>query len=141
MTAETPTTESSDPGKPHPSWLLRRADQAAVATLTLVALAAMVGYWVVHGGIGGRLIEVDRTEPRSAQFKVDINSADWTEFAQLPNLGEIRARRIVSVREAGGPFVDFNDLQQRVRGIGPKTIEGIKPYLLPIPDTENIAGP
>ncbi len=140
MPPEMPKTDSG-PEKARKSWLLRRADQAAVAVLTLVAIAAITGYWALRGGIQGRLIEVDRAAPRTAEFKVDINRADWTEFAQLPNIGEIRARRIVAAREAGGPFVDFDDLEQRVRGIGPKTMEMIKPYLLPVPDAENIAGP
>lgn len=64
--------------------------------------------------------------------------SSWPELAQLPQIGETLARRIVESREADGPFLDHDDLL-RVRGIGPKTLEGIRPYLLPMPDAEGLA--
>jgi len=121
-------------------WLLRRADQAVVAVLVLVALGAAVGWWVSQGGLQGRLIEVERAEPRTAAFKVDVNTASWPELAQLPGIGEKLSQRIVESREADGPFLDHEDLHRRVKGIGPKTLEAIRPYLLPIPNAENLAG-
>ena len=66
--------------------------------------------------------------------------AAWPELSLLPNIGEQRAKDIVASREHDGSFLDINDLQ-RIRGIGPKTVEGLRPYLLPIPDAENVAGP
>jgi competence protein ComEA len=54
-------------------------------------------------------------------------------------VGETLARRIVETRAAEGPFVDFDDLR-RVRGIGPKTLERMKPYLRPLPAAGNVAG-
>ncbi len=71
----------------HPRWLLRRADQVAVAALVAVALVAMVGWWVAQGGWRGQLIEVDRAEPLVARFEVDINAAEWPELLQLPGIG------------------------------------------------------
>ncbi len=35
---------------PFAHWLLRRADQATVAVLVLVAVVATVGWWVSQGG-------------------------------------------------------------------------------------------
>jgi competence protein ComEA len=78
-----------------PRWLLRRADQAAVAALVIAALAAMMAWWIAQGGLGGRLIEIDRAPPRTARFEVDINAADWPEVMQLPGIGEVLAHRIV----------------------------------------------
>ena len=127
----------ADP-KHHPRWLLRRADQVAVAALVVVALAATAGWWFSHGGWRGRLIEIDRAEPRTARFEVDINAADWPELMQLPGVGPTLAHRIVESRQAAGPFVDHDDLR-RVRGIGPKTLEQIRPYLRPMPSTRNVA--
>jgi len=122
------------PGEPKggPAWLLRRADQAAVAMLVLAGLAASGAWWIAQGGLQGRLIEIDRAQPQTAQFKVDLNSADWPELSQLPGIGETLARRIVESRRAEGPFVEHDDLQ-RVRGIGPKTLQRVRPYLLPMP--------
>lgn len=119
--------------------ILRRADQAAVATLVLAALVAMGAYWIVQGGHRGELIEIDRVAPLSAQYHIDINRAEWAEFAELPDIGQTLARRIVESRTKGGPFVDHDDLR-RVEGIGPITLERIRPYLLPMPDEGDVAG-
>src|SRR5687768_11660631 len=75
--------------RPRP--LLRRADQAAVATLVAFALVGMGVYWFVQGGHRGELIEIDRAEPLTARFLVNINSAEWPELAELPDIGETLA--------------------------------------------------
>jgi competence protein ComEA len=134
------STHSKKPTKPPHPWLLRRADQAAVAGLALAALVALACYWTAQGGWRRRLIEIDREPPRQAQFLVDLNTARWAELAQLPGIGEGLARRIVESREREGPFVDHDDLR-RIRGIGPKTMEQLRPYLRPMPGAENVAGP
>ena len=120
--------------------LLRRADQAAVASLVLVALVSMAAWWLAHGGHRGGLIEIDRADPLEARFQIDVNEATWPEFAQLPGIGETLARRIVDSRAAQGPFLDNTDLG-RVRGIGPITLERIDVYLLPMPVAGAVAGP
>ena len=134
MSADSPT----DPSR-HPYWLLRRADQAAVAVLVLVGLVGTVGWWTSQGGWQGRLIEVERAEPLSASFQVDLNRAEWPELVQLPGIGPKLARRIVQSRQTDGPFVDHEDIK-RVRGIGPKTLEQVRPYLLPMPGGAELAG-
>ena len=116
----------------HPRWLLRRADQAAVAALVVTALVTMAGWWASHGGWQGKLIEIDRADPLTARFEVDINAADWPELMQLPGIGPKLARRIVESRKTAGPFADHDDLR-RVRGIGPATLERLRPYLRPMP--------
>jgi competence protein ComEA len=119
--------------------ILRAADQAAVAGLVFLALAGMAGYWVVQGGLTGELIEIDRAEPLVARFQVDVNAATWPELSQVPTIGETLARRIVEARENGGRFIDHADLL-RVNGIGPRTLERMEPYLLPMPGQEEVAG-
>lgn len=121
-----------------PPWLLKRADQAAVGGLVLVALVAMAGWWLRQGGWQGRLIEIDRQPKLEARFVVDINRADWPELAQLPGIGRTLAQRIVASRDEHGPFVDHDELR-RVRGIGPKTLEKMRPYLRPIPSAASVA--
>ena len=56
------------------------------------------------------------------------------ELAELPGVGETLARRIVEVRRERGPFADHEDLR-RVRGIGPRTLERLRPYLLPMAES------
>ena len=121
-----------------PPWLLKRADQATVGALVLVALVSLTAWWYYQGGADGRLIEIDRAPKRTAQFLVDVNEADWPELAQLPGIGETLAQRIVAARDERR-FLDHSDLR-RVRGIGPKTLEKIRPYLRPIPPAANVAG-
>src|SRR3954464_9480676 len=89
--------------------VLRRMDQAAVAVLILFSLVGMAVYWVVQGGPRGELIEIDRAEPLTARYLVDVNKANWPEFAELPDIGETLARRIVDSRETGGAFRDHDD--------------------------------
>lgn len=114
--------------------LLRRADQAVVASVVGLALVAVVAYWTLRGGMSGRLIEIEADgvdlprAPLVAEFTVDLNTADWVELDALPNVGERLARRIVESRAADGPFQTVDDLD-RISGIGARTIERLRPYL------------
>jgi competence protein ComEA len=119
--------------------LLRRLDQAAVAGLVGCALVVMGMYWFVQGGHRGELIEIDRAQPLTARYVVDINRAEWPELAELPGIGETLARRIVESRAVVGSFGDHDDLL-RVNGIGPRTLEKLRPFLLPMPDQDDVAG-
>ncbi|MEE8453042.1 MAG: hypothetical protein V3R99_14045, partial [Thermoguttaceae bacterium] len=65
---------------PSPHWLIRRADQAVVATLVVAGLVSTVGWWISQGGVNGRLIELEEAEPRVAAFEVDVNGAAWPEL-------------------------------------------------------------
>jgi competence protein ComEA len=132
-----PNRRTQDAGRTYQ--FLRRADQAAVAGLIACALGGMAIYWFAHGGHRGELIEIDRAEPLTARYLVDVNKADWPEFAELPDVGETLARRIIESRTETGPFGDHDDLL-RVRGIGPRTLERLKPYLLPMPNQDDVAG-
>jgi competence protein ComEA len=119
-------------------------DQVAIAAILGLAWVAIAVGIVARGYHRGELIEVDQADPQTVVFRVDINRADWTELALLPDVGEVLARRIIESRERQGRFRAFDDLR-RVRGIGPKTLDAIRPYLLPIPDHEAVvatpAGP
>ena len=119
--------------------ILRRADQAVAGVLVAVSLIAIAGWWVWQDQLRGRLIDIDRVEPIAIEFKIDVNEADWPELALMPNIGEQLAKRIVADRKERGHYRDLSDLR-RVRGIGPKTLEGMKPFLLPVPDLETTAG-
>ena len=101
-----------------------------VAAGVVVALATMAIWWTWNGATGG-LIDIELAEPVAVETKIDVNRADWPELALMPNIGESLAKRIVEDRAANGPFHDVSDLG-RVRGIGPKTLESMKPFLLPL---------
>ena len=133
-----PPSEQSD----KPAWpklTLRRGDQVVAAALTACALLAILVWCLLEWRLGGRLIDIDRAEPLAVEFRIDVNSANWPELALLPNIGEQLARRLVAERTENGPFRDLADLR-RVRGIGPRTIESIEPFLLPLTAVETTAG-
>jgi competence ComEA-like helix-hairpin-helix protein len=54
---------------------------------------------------------------------VNVNSASQSELESIKGLGPSKARAIISEREDGGFYRNANDLQQRVRGIGMKSVE------------------
>ena len=57
---------------------------------------------------------------------IDLNTASAAALEMLPGIGPTLAQRIVEDRERGGAFASVDDLQ-RVRGIGPRTVEKIAP--------------
>lgn len=109
-------------------YVLRRPDQAGVAAMVAVAAVMMGAWWGWNDRIERRLVEFDRAEPRQVTFEIDLNRAEWPELAQLPGIGETLARRIVESRNLDGPFSNCDDLR-RVRGIGVKKLEAVRPYL------------
>ncbi len=116
---------------------LTQREQSVVATLVCVALAGMAVLWVLHGGTRGQ-IDIDRAEPLHYAFRVDVNTASWPELSQLPQIGPIMATRIVDYRTENGPFTSREQLMD-VPGIGPRTLERIEEYLLPLPDDAMVA--
>lgn len=138
---DNPTQPDQVSETPTPFWrqLLRRSDQATVACFLCIGLIGLVCWIARLGGDTGEAVELDRAIERHAAFQIDMNRAEWAEWAELPGVGEAIARRIVEFRETEGGFVTPEDLMQ-VKGIGPKTLEQIRPYLLPDPDMQNVAG-
>lgn len=66
-------------------------------------------------------------QEKSAAVIINVNSAAKAELELLPGIGPALADRIIAERERGGPFKTLEDLG-RVRGIGAKTIERLRPH-------------
>ena len=127
------------PPPPTPSDALIRPRERRTATvLTAGALALMAAGWWRHAGDAGGMIDIDRATPLTAKFQVNVNQADWPELMQLPGVGRTLAERLIAEREERGEFQSVEELT-RVDGIGPRTIERIRPYLLPIADEAEVA--
>lgn len=58
---------------------------------------------------------------------VNINTASVDELMLLPDIGRVKAEKIVSYRKAN-PFSKIDDIVN-VKGIGPKTFRKIAKYL------------
>jgi competence protein ComEA len=59
---------------------------------------------------------------------IDPNRATAVDLQVLPGIGPALSERIVRERRDHGPFSDPEDLT-RVRGIGPKTVARLRPFL------------
>jgi len=117
---------------------IKLADQFSLAFVVLLSLLIIGGYWISGLKRQGGWVEIDKAPKQSAEFRVDVNKAEWPELALLPGLGESLARRVVEYRNENGPFRNVEQLAE-VRGIGASKLEKIRPYLLPISPSSSIA--
>ena len=60
--------------------------------------------------------------------KVNINTASADELTKLPRVGPKMAQKIVEYRTAHKSFKTVDELRN-VKGIGPKVLDGMRPYL------------
>ena len=59
---------------------------------------------------------------------VDLNSADQIALESVPGLGPVKAAAILQLRAEIGSFTSIDELLD-VAGIGPATLESIRPYV------------
>ena len=69
-----------------------------------------------------------RSGIRANTVLVDVNSANLQELQRISGVGPAIAQRIIDYRNAHGAFTSIEDLQ-KVRGIGTKTMERIRPQV------------
>jgi competence protein ComEA len=123
--------------EPPTSFWLTHADQLVLALLSTIMLLLLAVYCARLSKWGASPIEIEHFDPQQLDFRIEVNSATWVEWGQLDGIGDALARRIVADREQNGPFRSIDDLR-RVKGIGPKTLEKLRPHLTldapPIPD-------
>jgi competence protein ComEA len=65
---------------------------------------------------------------RPPAVPLDLNTADRGALLALPGIGPVYADRILAHRAAAGGFRSVDDLLA-VRGIGPKTLERLRPFV------------
>ena len=59
---------------------------------------------------------------------MDLNAATEADLDTLPRIGPVRAGDIVAYRELNGPFESVDQITE-ISGIGPATLEGIRPLV------------
>ena len=77
---------------------------------------------------------VNKTKPEKKKITqntselININIASKEDFIKLPYIGEVKAERIIQLRDEMGAFVSIKDLE-KVKGIGPKILTKIEPFI------------
>jgi competence protein ComEA len=72
-------------------------------------------------------------------WPVDVNAAGEDELVRLPGVGPVRAAAIVERRGRSGPFRSLEELLE-IKGIGPATLERIRPLATTDPPREGVDG-
>lgn len=60
---------------------------------------------------------------------IHLNTATVKDLQTLPSIGQKTAETIIAYRQENGPFQSLDELTH-IKGLGPKTLEKIKPMLL-----------
>ncbi len=94
--------------------------------LALAGLCALTAGALLLGGLARGAFELDAQRPQAA--RLNLNRASLAELAALPGLGPTLARRAVVYRQTHGAYQAIGGLR-RVRGIGPATVERLRPHL------------
>lgn len=113
--------------------LLTRDERGVIAFL---AIAISVGSLVIGSGrmepaasdgdaAGGS--ETSASGNDVAPLLVDVNAARIEELELLPGIGPAKAMAILALREERGAFGSIDELDE-VKGIGPATLERLRPF-------------
>ena len=75
-----------------------------------------------------------RSAPQAAaaattQFPINLNTATAEQLEAIPGIGPVLAQRIIEYRQMHGRFQSVDELLE-VRGIGPKRLENMRPYVV-----------
>ena len=108
------------PSTPRPLW-----GWTAPVRLWLTMVGALAALGLITASGSGHS---DRPIDAAPRLIVDPNTAPPVVLAALPHLGPAMVGRIVAQREKA-PFQSLEDLDARVRGIGPATAASLRPFL------------
>lgn len=108
--------------------LMSPADQRFLRWLLVGFLTLLTVEWLWLVSRTPRPPELQRGACFQQLFRVEINQATWVDWIQLEGIGPSLAHRIEADRRLNGPFRSIDDLR-RVPGIGPVTLERLRPQL------------
>ncbi|MFO0850864.1 MAG: helix-hairpin-helix domain-containing protein [Gemmataceae bacterium] len=113
-------TPAPPPAPPPPAD--RRPERALAVVVVL--LAAVLAARAYSGRAGLRPTE----QHLAVASQLDLNRADRAELLQVPGVGPALADAILTHRQGGRRFGAVDDLRG-VRGVGPATLEKLRPWL------------
>ena len=88
----------------------------------LTGFALIVAAWIWLSIPEGPIVR------RDFALKIDPNVAPRQVLEALPSLGPARVKAIIEAREFA-PLRSVEDMDRRIKGIGPVTASGLKPFL------------
>jgi DNA uptake protein ComE-like DNA-binding protein len=92
-----------------------------IATVVAVLGLASAAMWFYRDA---RSVAEDFASAKGSRC-VNVNTADVAMLSTLPGVGDTLAHRII----AGRPYKTVDDLQ-RVSGIGPRSLDGFRPFVI-----------
>ncbi|WP_379135045.1 ComEA family DNA-binding protein [Paenibacillus sp. sgz500958] len=132
--SDTSTTEkSAESGSKTAGTVIHEGD--AAATLPTKGSATSVTTPVNHppGSSSDAAVNPIESQPQNqpagAEGKINVNTATLEQLKELPGIGDAKARAIMDYRSSQGPFASLTELG-KVKGIGPKLLEKLKPMVL-----------
>jgi competence protein ComEA len=123
VAAPSPVPSPRPSGPPPEPAVWPPSAQWAAALLLVVAIALLARHW-----FQGQRGSTRPTTLEPTALRLDINDADEAQLRQLPGVGPALAVRILEQRRQRGGFQTVEDLRE-VRGIGPATLERLRPLL------------
>ncbi|HEV8059220.1 MAG TPA: DUF655 domain-containing protein [Gemmataceae bacterium] len=114
------------PAKPDQFAAWPRSVQFATVSLASIFITLLIVKGHTQLTSSSRPLELDSDIP--LQFRIDLNEADRTSLLQIPGIGEAMAERILSFRQANGPFRNLQQLLE-IHGIGASTLERLRPWI------------
>ncbi len=99
-------------------------DDADLGAVNLAARVRDEDHWHIPR-IGEAPSSPTQSRREASPARLNINTASVEALKTLPNIGDVRAKAIVSYREANGAFERVDDLI-KVNGVGPATLAAIR---------------
>ncbi len=112
------SSRSRGPDRPAHVWGWTAAKRRMLGVIVL--LSALLTHATTE-----RLPEENRSAPI---LRVNPNEAPVAVLSALPRIGPVLAGRIAAAREVA-PLRSLDEIDRRIRGIGPVTSDSIRPYL------------
>jgi competence protein ComEA len=110
---------------------MESVDRRRSAVALLVVLTLSIVSSLFRSGLD--CVDLGSRQRVNVTFVVDVNHAELDELVLLPGVGPTIASRLIDWRTTRALFTCCEDLSQ-VRGIGPKTVEKLRPYVQFLPD-------
>ncbi len=110
---------------------LQRAHVAALLGMLMVGMVALMGRWSMRPVRLEKVLPVMAQRIAMAQEKINPNTASVGSLRRLGGIGPVKAVAIAEYAAAknGAAFCRPEDLTD-VNGIGPGTVERLRPYLV-----------